>query len=107
MATQAERRFVAAVAVADVAICFMTLSLVALMLLMSMQERAGPPSTAGLVLAWRPCEDTYVVGEGDEALQMTGDDCNDPFFVEVNPHVVHDQEVAFRGVRLAPLRRPR
>lgn len=44
----------------------------------------------------RPCDDLYVVGEGD-TLQTISDKCGDPFIVERNPHI-HDPDDVFPGI---------
>ncbi|KAK6155781.1 hypothetical protein DH2020_010029 [Rehmannia glutinosa] len=41
----------------------------------------------------RPCEEIYVVGEG-ETLHTISDKCGDPFIVEHNPHI-HDPDDVF------------
>lgn len=46
----------------------------------------------------RPCDEIYVVGEG-ETLHTIGDKCNDPFIVERNPHI-HDPDDVFPGLVL-------
>ncbi|CAI9762388.1 unnamed protein product [Fraxinus pennsylvanica] len=45
----------------------------------------------------RPCEEIYVVGEG-ETLHTISDKCGDPFIVEQNPHI-HDPDDVFPGLR--------
>ncbi|KAF8651648.1 hypothetical protein HU200_063158 [Digitaria exilis] len=49
--------------------------------------------------AARPCEEVYVVGEG-ETLDSISDKCGDPFIVERNPHV-HDPDDVFPGLVIA------
>ncbi|KAL1202861.1 hypothetical protein V5N11_015116 [Cardamine amara subsp. amara] len=44
----------------------------------------------------RPCEEIYVVGEG-ETLNSISDKCGDPFIVERNPHI-HDPDDVFPGL---------
>ncbi|XP_010536496.1 PREDICTED: uncharacterized protein LOC104811486 [Tarenaya hassleriana] len=44
----------------------------------------------------RPCEEIYVVGEG-ETLHSISDKCGDPFIVERNPHI-HDPDDVFPGL---------
>lgn len=46
--------------------------------------------------AQRPCEQVYVVGEG-ETLHTIGARCGDPFIVEHNPHI-HDPDDVFPGL---------
>lgn len=49
--------------------------------------------------AARPCEEVYVVGEG-ETLHSISDRCGDPFIVERNPHI-HDPDDVFPGLVIA------
>ncbi|CAH2077982.1 unnamed protein product [Thlaspi arvense] len=44
----------------------------------------------------RPCEEIYVVGEG-ETLNSISEKCGDPFIVERNPHI-HDPDDVFPGL---------
>ncbi|KAI8545224.1 hypothetical protein RHMOL_Rhmol07G0024300 [Rhododendron molle] len=44
----------------------------------------------------RPCEEIYVVGQG-ETLHTIGEKCGDPFVVEQNPHI-HDPDDVFPGL---------
>ncbi|CAJ1952609.1 unnamed protein product [Sphenostylis stenocarpa] len=44
----------------------------------------------------RPCDEIYVVGEG-ETLHTISDKCGDPFIVERNPHI-HDPDDVFPGL---------
>lgn len=46
----------------------------------------------------RPCEEMYVVGEG-ETLHGISDRCGDPYILERNPHV-HDPDDVFPGLVL-------
>ncbi|KAI3793054.1 hypothetical protein L1987_35666 [Smallanthus sonchifolius] len=48
------------------------------------------------VLSIRPCDEIYVVGEG-ETLHTISDKCGDPFIVERNPHI-HDPDDVFPGL---------
>ncbi|CAA7060247.1 unnamed protein product [Microthlaspi erraticum] len=50
----------------------------------------------GKQMAERPCEEIYVVGEG-ETLHSISDKCGDPFIVERNPHI-HDPDDVFPGL---------
>jgi hypothetical protein len=49
-----------------------------------------------LQLLHRPCNEIYVVGEG-ETLHTISDKCGDPFIVEQNPHI-HDPDDVFPGL---------
>ncbi|CAI9771881.1 unnamed protein product [Fraxinus pennsylvanica] len=44
----------------------------------------------------RPCEEIYVVREG-ETLHTISDKCEDPFIIEQNPHI-HDPDDVFPGL---------
>ncbi|KAL4362826.1 hypothetical protein GQ457_04G012770 [Hibiscus cannabinus] len=46
----------------------------------------------------RPCDEIYVVGEG-ESLHTISDKCGDPFIVERNPHI-NDPDDVFPGLVL-------
>lgn len=52
----------------------------------------------------RPCDEIYVVGEG-ETLHTISDKCNDPFIVERNPHI-HDPDDVYPGlvIKITPTR---
>ncbi|PPD76391.1 hypothetical protein GOBAR_DD26664 [Gossypium barbadense] len=50
----------------------------------------------GSQLRNRPCDEIYVVGEG-ETLHSISDKCGDPFIVERNPHI-HDPDDVFPGL---------
>ncbi|GLT84115.1 hypothetical protein SLE2022_023650 [Rubroshorea leprosula] len=47
-------------------------------------------------LLHRPCDEIYVVGEG-ETLHTISDKCGDPFIVERNPHI-QDPDDVFPGL---------
>lgn len=53
-------------------------------------------STTAVVHTRRPCDEIYVVGEG-ETLHTISDKCGDPFIVEKNPHI-HDPDDVFPGL---------
>ncbi|KAH7853410.1 hypothetical protein Vadar_002115 [Vaccinium darrowii] len=57
------------------------------------------------MLMKRPCDEIYVVGEG-ETLQTIGEKCGDPYIVEENPHI-HDPDDVFPGlvIRITPFMR--
>ncbi|RID43842.1 hypothetical protein BRARA_I00678 [Brassica rapa] len=77
--------------------------LLSLILLLSVRENnASNDSVRGFQLSEKPCEEIYVVGEG-ETLHTIGDKCGDPFIVERNPHI-HDPDDVFPGLvlRIAP-----
>lgn len=50
----------------------------------------------GSNLRERPCDEIYVVGEG-ETLHTISDKCGDPYIVERNPHI-HDPDDVFPGL---------
>lgn len=56
----------------------------------------------GAALSARPCEEIYVVAEG-ETLHSISDKCGDPLILERNPHV-HDPDDVFPGlvIRITP-----
>ncbi|THU56627.1 hypothetical protein C4D60_Mb11t19240 [Musa balbisiana] len=108
MAALARRSLATAVWIADAAAWLLALAVVALLLLCSLREGPasgepvrGPPVRGGRLLE-RPCDEIYVVGEG-ETLHTISDKCGDPFIVERNPHI-HDPDDVFPGlvIKLLP-----
>ncbi|XP_072962576.1 uncharacterized protein [Typha angustifolia] len=91
-----------AISVADAAWWPCALALVTLILLSSLREGPATETSAaddvvrGSRLADRPCDEIYVVGEG-ETLHTISDKCGDPFIVEQNPHI-HDPDDVFPGL---------
>ncbi|KAK7382149.1 hypothetical protein VNO80_00878 [Phaseolus coccineus] len=86
-------------AIADAASWYCAFVLVALLLLSMFRDSSMLPTHANLVdnqLLFRPCEEIYVVGEG-ETLHTISDKCGDPFIVENNPHI-HDPDDVFPGL---------
>ncbi|KAH0852955.1 hypothetical protein HID58_093587 [Brassica napus] len=67
--------------------------LLSLILLLSVRENNASNSMRGSQFSEKPCEEIYVVGEG-ETLHTIGDKCGDPFIVERNPHI-HDPDDVF------------
>ncbi|CAL5015349.1 unnamed protein product [Urochloa decumbens] len=96
----------AATSAADAATWWCAVALVALVLLGALRSETdgessyrqfrGPRLGGG---AARPCEEVYVVGEG-ETLHSISDRCGDPFIVERNPHI-HDPDDVFPGLVIA------
>ncbi|KAF8772734.1 hypothetical protein HU200_001883 [Digitaria exilis] len=89
-------------AAADTASWCLALSVVALLLVCSLAG-AGAGTTPverqvvrGAALSARPCEEIYVVAEG-ETLHSISDKCGDPYILEQNPHV-HDPDDVFPGL---------
>ncbi|KAM3262404.1 hypothetical protein ACQJBY_052863 [Aegilops geniculata] len=77
------------------------LALAALLLVCSLgetSEAAVVVRGASLSARWRPCEEIYVVAEG-ETLHGISDRCGDPYILERNPHV-HDPDDVFPGLVL-------
>ncbi|CAL4940269.1 unnamed protein product [Urochloa decumbens] len=71
------------------------------------EERGGAGGLQVVVrgerlLAARPCEELYVVAEG-ETLHSISARCGDPYILERNPHV-HDPDDVFPGlvIRITP-----
>ena len=91
--------------IADSASWCCALALLCLILLGSIRENHVPeeedPAAAATTrgrsnLFERPCDEIYVVGEG-ETLHTISDKCGDPFIVERNPHI-HDPDDVFPGL---------
>ncbi|KAL9674625.1 hypothetical protein QQ045_030897 [Rhodiola kirilowii] len=55
------------------------------------RSSGGPFRNSG-----RPCEEVYVVGEG-ETLHTISERCSDPFILEQNPHI-QDHDDVFPGL---------
>ncbi|OEL15903.1 hypothetical protein BAE44_0023078 [Dichanthelium oligosanthes] len=100
----------AAVSAADAASWWCAVALVALVLLGALRAETTAGDGDGVLLhhlrgpplggpAARPCEEVYVVGEG-ETLHSISDKCGDPFIVERNPHI-HDPDDVFPGLVIA------
>ncbi|XP_028768552.1 uncharacterized protein LOC114726153 [Neltuma alba] len=74
--------------------------LLGLILLGCIRERSGGGGDGddirGKKLLERPCDEIYVVGEG-ETLHSISHKCSDPFIVEQNPHI-HDPDDVFPGL---------
>ncbi|XP_062200375.1 uncharacterized protein LOC133903047 [Phragmites australis] len=87
---------------ADAASWWCGLALAALLLLVvgslagAGEERGGGLVVRGARLATRPCEEIYVVGEG-ETLHSISARCGDPYILEKNPHV-QDPDDVFPGL---------
>ncbi|KQJ97531.1 uncharacterized protein LOC100821016 [Brachypodium distachyon] len=101
MAGERQRRRTGLVAAADAASWCFALSVVALLLVSSLGAGAGEERGAVVVRGPRlqsrgPCEEIYVVGEG-ETLHGISDRCGDPYILEHNPHV-HDPDDVFPGL---------
>ncbi|XP_010546080.1 PREDICTED: uncharacterized protein LOC104818271 [Tarenaya hassleriana] len=81
--------------------------LLSLILLGSIRENIASESIRGSQFSDRPCEEIYVVGEG-ETLHTIGEKCGDPFIVERNPHI-HDPDDVFPGLvlKITPFNLPR
>uniref|UniRef100_A0A0E0KU65 LysM domain-containing protein n=1 Tax=Oryza punctata TaxID=4537 RepID=A0A0E0KU65_ORYPU len=108
MTTSLRRSELCAVAAsaADAASWCCAVALVGLVLLCALRAEAvdggGVVEVRGPRLggaAARPCEEVYVVGEG-ETLHTISDKCGDPFIVERNPHI-HDPDDVFPGLVIA------
>ncbi|KAB5525428.1 hypothetical protein DKX38_023177 [Salix brachista] len=84
--------------IADVASWNCAIALICLILLVSIRENSSPRDqpVKGSQLLERPCDEIYVVGEG-ETLHTISDKCGDPFIVEQNPHI-HDPDDVFPGL---------
>ncbi|XP_047083401.1 uncharacterized protein LOC124694462 [Lolium rigidum] len=88
-----------AAAAADAASWCLALSaLAAVLLVCATGEEGETVRGASLSARWRPCEEMYVVAEG-ETLHGISDRCGDPYILERNPHV-HDPDDVFPGLVL-------
>ncbi|KAL9317531.1 hypothetical protein ACSQ67_014048 [Phaseolus vulgaris] len=85
--------------IADSASWYCGMMLLGMILLGSVRESAVAgegEAMKGSNLRERPCDEIYVVGEG-ESLHTISDKCNDPFIVERNPHI-HDSDDVYPGL---------
>ncbi|GMJ13551.1 hypothetical protein HRI_005024300 [Hibiscus trionum] len=73
----------------DAASWYCTVALLALLLIGSVSDEAADVNR-------RPCDEIYVVGEG-ETLHTISAKCDDPFIVERNPHI-NDPDDVFPGL---------
>ncbi|GKV37496.1 hypothetical protein SLEP1_g45523 [Rubroshorea leprosula] len=80
-------------------ICCYCAVLMALLLVLSCCESSEEEFVGGVqgrMAMKKPCEEIYVVREG-ETLQSISEKCGDPFIVEENPHI-HDPDDVFPGL---------
>ncbi|KAI4354962.1 hypothetical protein L6164_003781 [Bauhinia variegata] len=99
-----KRAALSAKAIADAASWYCAFILVALVLLSIFRESSliltddhhRVIGFKGNHLFSRPCDEIYVVGEG-ETLHTISDKCGDPFIVENNPHI-QDPDDVFPGL---------
>ncbi|KAF2311844.1 hypothetical protein GH714_026986 [Hevea brasiliensis] len=93
MASTSRRKTIrVSIAIADAVSWYCAIILLGLILLASIRENSSTAEPVkGNQLLDRPCDEIYVVGEG-ETLHTISDKCGDPFIVEQNPHI-HDPDV--------------
>ncbi|KAF4371288.1 hypothetical protein CsatB_002983 [Cannabis sativa] len=92
--------------VADRASWYCAVVLLSLILVASVRQSSNSDdSFRGNRFLDRPCDEIYVVGEG-ETLHTISDKCSDPFIVERNPHI-HDPDDVFPGlvIKITPSKR--
>ncbi|KAE8729931.1 UDP-glycosyltransferase 76C4-like [Hibiscus syriacus] len=75
---------------------YCTVALLALIFMGSIWANYEAADVKGRQLLNRPCDEIYVVGEG-ETLHTISDKCGDPFIVERNPHI-NDPDDVFPGL---------
>ncbi|XP_059301874.1 uncharacterized protein LOC132053787 [Lycium ferocissimum] len=86
----------AKLAIPDVGSClYCAIVIFCLLLLSSVEENSAMKGNQPFLIM-RPCDEIYVVGEG-ETLHTISDKCDDPFIVEQNPHI-HDPDDVFPGL---------
>ncbi|KAL3524226.1 hypothetical protein ACH5RR_017060 [Cinchona calisaya] len=92
----------ASLSIADAASWLCAAVILALIFVSTVGENSLPYDDQQIVmfqgnrLLNRPCDEIYVVGEG-ETLHTISDKCGDPFIVEQNPHI-HDPDDVFPGL---------
>ncbi|XP_047324697.1 uncharacterized protein LOC124928208 [Impatiens glandulifera] len=92
------------ISIADLASCYCAIMLALILLTTAsfpdhdhdLDQATGDMITTGSLMLNRPCDEIYVVGEG-ETLNTISDKCGDPFIVEQNPHI-HDPDDVFPGL---------
>ncbi|XP_047324713.1 uncharacterized protein LOC124928225 [Impatiens glandulifera] len=92
------------ISIADLASCYCAIMLALILLTTAsfsdhdhdLDQTTGDMITTGSLMLNRPCDEIYVVGEG-ETLNTISDKCGDPFIVEQNPHI-HDPDDVFPGL---------
>ncbi|KAK6920207.1 LysM domain [Dillenia turbinata] len=93
------------IVIADAASWSCAMILLAIILLSAYRESSiMDEGVSGNQLLDRPCDEVYVVGEG-ETLHTISDKCGDPFIVEQNPHI-HDPDDVFPGlvIKITPFK---
>lgn len=67
-------------------------------------DMASLKRTTTTMMMKRPCDEIYVVREG-ETLQTISEKCADPYIVEENPHI-HDPDDVFPGlvIKITPFK---
>ncbi|XP_072987305.1 uncharacterized protein [Typha latifolia] len=107
MARHRDGLVAAAISIADMASWSCALALIAFLLVSSLRSGSVANSSSssssseldvvrGGRFGERPCDEIYVVGEG-ETLHTISDKCGDPYIVEENPHI-HDPDDVFPGL---------
>ncbi|KAI3471091.1 hypothetical protein Pfo_027754 [Paulownia fortunei] len=93
----------ASIFVVDAASLCCAIGLIALILMSSTNDGVANEQMRGRQFVDRPCDEIYVVGEG-ETLNTISDKCCDPYIVERNPHI-HDPDDVFPGlvIKIVPL----
>lgn len=85
------------ISIIDAVPLYFAIFILGLILLASIRESSSTSEPVkGNQLLDRPCDEIYVVGEG-ETLHTISDKCGDPFIVEHNPHI-HDPDDVFPGL---------
>ncbi|KAG8381398.1 hypothetical protein BUALT_Bualt06G0118000 [Buddleja alternifolia] len=83
--------------IADAASFCCAVAFIALILLSFIYDGvSNEPVIRGRRFVDRPCDEIYVVGEG-ETLNTISEKCCDPYIVERNPHI-HDPDDVFPGL---------
>ncbi|XAR66197.1 hypothetical protein NMG60_11012321 [Bertholletia excelsa] len=99
----------ASTAIAGATSLFCIIGLVVLILFATVEDSSftfsDEPAVRGNQFLDQPCEEIYVVREG-ETLHTISDKCGDPFILEENPHV-QDPDDVFPGLVLKITSNPR
>ncbi|KAK4431544.1 hypothetical protein Salat_0916500 [Sesamum alatum] len=105
MATSSKYKYIQiSMVIADAASFCCAILFLALMIILLNDRVADEPAVTGRPILDRPCDEIYVVGEG-ETLHTISEKCGDPYIVERNPHI-HDPDDVFPGlvIKIVPLK---
>ncbi|KAH7854337.1 hypothetical protein Vadar_012701 [Vaccinium darrowii] len=94
------------IAIVDAACAIVLVVLILVTSVKEISRESASESVRGNHLLDRPCDEIYVVGEG-ETIHTISDKCGDPFIVERNPHI-NDPDDVYPGlvIKITPSYKP-